>query len=274
MRGLPAQVGAPRRLIARLLPLALLLAALLPARAADRLYATEGLCGGLPRLPLQTPAGFCAALVADARNGLRFPRRLLEVAPNRFWLVDMGSWEPRQGRLLAFEHRPGDSGPLLLRTLASGLDRPHGIALGPDGKVYVAEAGRIWRSAVLEPLQRETVIDGLPADGAHPLKEIAFDPQGRLYLNIGSASDACRQADGSLPWPCPETQGERPRAAVYRALLGGPEHRLQSLQPYARGLRNSLALAWLPGPERLLQAENNIDDPDADQPPRGAEPAA
>ncbi len=242
---------------------ALLLTLALPLSvgAQPALYKTEGLCGGLPRLPIKTPPGHCAALVADARNGLRFPRRLLEVAPGRFWLVDMGGWEPRRGRLLAFERRPGETGPLLLRTLRAGLDRPHGLALGPDGKVYVGEAGRIWRSRTDGPLVPETVLDGLPDDGAHPLKEIAFAPDGRLFVNLGSASDACRDAQGRIPARCAESDGDRPRAAVYVLEPG------KALRPYALGLRNSLGLVWLPQAGRLLQAENNIDLPNPAQPP-------
>ena len=88
-------------------------------------------------------------LVANAAQGLRFPRRVLEVAPGHYWLVDMGGWEPRRGRLLAFEHRPGQTTPPVLRVLADKLDRPHGLALGPDGRVYVGEAGRVWRTPVV-----------------------------------------------------------------------------------------------------------------------------
>jgi len=67
--------------------------------------------------------------------------------------------------------------------------------------------------------------------------------------------------------PCPDLQGDRPRAAVWEAVLGGPQRTLQSLRAYATGLRNSVALAALPGTDTLLQGENSIDYPQADQPP-------
>lgn len=235
-------------------------------------YATRGTCAGYPRVDLQTPPGFCVALLADDSSGLRFPRRLLEVSPGRFWLVDMGSWEPGRGRLLEFKlSAPGQrADPPTFIVLAEKLDRPLGLALGPDGRVWLGEAGRISRVAIGpagSPARLQTVIDGLPASGAHPLKEITFGANGKLYLNIGSATDACRDDAGRQAAPCAETEGAQPRAAVYEATLGGSDFALQSLKPYARGLRNSVALAFVPGPNVLLQGENSIDYPDESAPP-------
>lgn len=233
-------------------------------------YLTQGTCAGYAKLPFQTPKGWCAGLVADARDGLRMPRRLLEVAPGQFWIVDMGSWEPHRGRLLRLNTagQPGDPGRI--QTLAEQLDRPHGMARGPDQQIYIGEATRIWRTPVNGALQRETVVDKLPGDGAHPLKEFVFGDQGKLWINVGSSSDACRNATTQPDLPCLETLGEQPRAAVYLATLGGENFGLQSLRPFARGLRNSLGLAVTRDEtsqaERLWQAENSVDYTDATGP--------
>jgi glucose/arabinose dehydrogenase len=227
-------------------------------------YLPKSQCAGYPRLAIDAPKGWCVGLVADARDGLKMPRRLLEVAPGRFWIVDMGNWEPRRGRLLELQlgQRPGDA--VQLRTLATGLDRPHGIARGPDGKIYIGEAGTVWRTPVEATVQREDVVTQLPDDGAHPLTEMVFGEAGQLFINVGSTSDACRNEQQQLPQPCPETAAPQPRAAVYLAQLGGPGFTLQSLRPYATGLRNSLGLAYVHGkPGRLWQAENSVDYTDA-----------
>ena len=237
-----------------------------PSYAAG--YATSGTCAGFPRVALQVPTGWCLALVADAATGLRFPRRVLEVAPGRFWLIDMGSWGPGRGRLLEFELPASHpAGPPTMKVIADKLDRPLGLALGPDGRVYVGEAGRIWRTPVALPVAAETVIDGLPSDGAHPLKEIAFGGRGQLFVNVGSVTDACRDSAGSQAMPCAERAGNRPRGAVYEAVLGGPSLTLQSFAPYAAGLRNSVALAWVAATSTLLQGENSIDYADETAPP-------
>ena len=243
-------------------------------------YATRGLCDGFPRAALTAPAGWCVGVVADASSGLRFPRRVLEVAPGRLWIVDMGSWEPRQGRLLELawpdptrSSAAGRGERPRATVLASGLDRPLALVRGPDDKVWIGEAGRVARTPVGPPgapVRLETVVDGLPADGAHPLKELAFGRDGTLYLNVGSASDACRDAASPQrppPLPCPEAGGERPRAAVWAATFERPAWTLRALRPFATGLRNSVALAVVPGTDRLLQGENSIDWPDAAEPP-------
>ena len=243
---------------------ALLSVAMSNALAAAAGYASHGRCGAFPRVSLQTPPGTCVALVAGAADGLRFPRRILEVAPDRYWLIDMGSWEPRQGRLIEMTIAAGRA---TLRVLASKLDRPLGIAKGPDGRIYIGEAGRIWRTPIDGSVTQETVIDDLPSDGAHPLKELVFGADGHLFINVGSSSDACRNDAGLQAVPCPDLTGDRPRAAVYEAVLGGPTNTLQSLRPYATGLRNSVALAFVPGANVLLQGENSIDYTEVDNPP-------
>jgi glucose/arabinose dehydrogenase len=252
----------------RLRHLLLVCVALCSWGGADaRGYTPQGECGGWPRVALTTPQGWCVGLVADERDGLRMPRRLLEVAPGRFWIIDMGSWEPRRGRLLEMTlGRPGERPQV--RTLAEKLDRPLALVRGPDGLIYLGEAGAVWRTPVPSPggmPVRENVITGLPSDGAHPLIELAFAPDGRLYLNVGAPSDACRNDAQQQPMPCPDREGDRPRAAVYEAQFGGPGHTLQRLRPFATGLRNSIALAFVPG-LGLLQGENSIDYAEAQAP--------
>jgi len=240
-----------------------------PARASDAKaspYAARGTCAGYPKVDLRTPAGWCVALLADASAGLRFPRRVLEVAPGRYWLIDMGGWDAGRGRLLEFAlpARPAAAAATIaFSVLADKLDRPLGLVRGPDGKIWIGEAGRISRvgiGAAGAPVKLEPVIDGLASSGAHPLKEIVFDSNGRLYFNLGSVTDACRDDAGKQPVPCPEVAGPAPRAAVWQATLGpAPAFALQAMRPFARGLRNSVALAFVAGAQVLLQGENSID---------------
>ena len=247
----------------------------LAATAQARGYVPQGFCGDYARVDVKSPPGTCVALVADEGQGLKMPRRILEVAPGRYWIVDMGSWEPHHGRLLEMTLPADGPAPRHARitVLAEKLDRPLGLAVGPDNKAYIGEAGTIWRTLVPDvggALLREEVVGNLPADGAHPLKELAFGPNGNLFVNVGSSSDACRDDQQEQALPCPDLTGTTPRAAVYEAVFGGPQHTLQSFKPFATGLRNSLALVVVHNgiaKGTVLQGENSIDYPDAEQPP-------
>ena len=272
-----AFIKAPARApLLALLP-ALLMALLVaqPLTASARGYTPQKNCGDYAGLNIKSPAGTCVALVADEAQGLRMPRRILEVAPGRYWIIDMGSWEPNHGRLLEMSLPADGPAPRRARitVLADKLDRPLGLAVGPQGDVYIGEAGKIWHTPVPAAggeLQRTVLIEQLPSDGAHPLKELAFGSGGRLYVNMGSATDACRDNAQNQAIPCPEQTGKLPRAAVYLAMLAGPQWALKSFEPFATGLRNSVALAVLPGgPAKgmLLQGENSIDYADAAEPP-------
>ncbi len=258
----------------------------LVARGAYTLSSTER-CGGLPKLEgLRTPAGVCVGLVA---KGLKFARGIVERANGDLIVVDMGGWARDSGSIRYFrrsaagtysEERPVHSGAAgaLLRL----IDRPSGIAIGPDGFVYVGTPADIFRfnpderpKPVLEPVVQ---LSPPPVGARHPLTHFVFTPdsfarpQGpwTIYANVGSASDVCESAQGSYPSPCVETEGAtHPRGVVRRITVAGP--RFPTMRPsggwpiratsevFARGLRNSMALAVHPASGLVFQGENARD---------------
>lgn len=102
--------------------------------------------------------------------------------------------------------------------VASGLDNPRGFTFGPDGDIYVTEAGRGGQSnrCVPSPSQigatlcygltgavtrihdgiSERVVTGLPSIGlsngnaSYGPHDIKFDSTGKAYVLVGFASDA------------------------------------------------------------------------------------
>jgi glucose/arabinose dehydrogenase len=105
------------------------------------------------------------------------------------------------------------------------------------------------------------IVDGLPTTGRHPVPSLAEGADGALFVNVGSFSDNCHAAGGRLPDPkaaCPETQENPPRGAVLRFPARATTWHANEQPPYARGLRNSMALAVLPN-GKLAVAVNSRD---------------
>lgn len=224
---------------------------------------TAGECDGFPRLPVVTHEGTCLGLVAqrNATTPFKMPRTLVQTAADQLLVVDMGGWAPRKGQLLLVDYRnPGVPTKILL----SQLNLPHKILMGPDGKIYLGEANRIQRFTWVDGAiaDVEVVVDNLPfsADYLHPLKNFTFDKQANLLVNIGSSSDRC---DKKVPLADCVNGTE---ASIRRYKLDKKTKQYSAeFELLARGLRNSMALV-VHSSGTILQAENSVDFPDADEP--------
>ncbi|TLM78443.1 PQQ-dependent sugar dehydrogenase [Microbulbifer harenosus] len=226
-------------------------------------------CDGPPKLPVGTMPGTCLGLVADASIGAAFvkPRKALEIPQHRQILVtDMGGWNPHRGILWLLEFADDRYSQLLTaRKLATGLNLPHDIKLGPDGLIYLGEAHRITRFRVRddEIADQETAVESLPysaGDHLHPLTSFVFLPNGDLLVNAGSKTDDCKlSADKQA---CEEATSVGLRH--YRYIPEG--NRWESaFSMYATGLRNSMALVVHPS-GTILQGENSADFHDPEEP--------
>jgi hypothetical protein len=101
-------------------------------------------------------------------------------------------------------------------TVASGLDNPRGLAFGPDGSLYVAEAGRGGAGPCFPGPEGEAcfgesgavtrighgkvrrVLTGLPSiaapDGTNAIGPSDVAGQGRLYFTVGLGADPALRA--------------------------------------------------------------------------------
>ncbi|WP_438744278.1 PQQ-dependent sugar dehydrogenase [Bradyrhizobium sp. U531] len=265
-----------------------------PLRRSGYAIDADG-CGSgdlsFPRLQIDMKAGFCAGLVASEEDHLKFPRSIVQLPGRELFVVaDMGGWGHADGRLLLLDPRAPQGGRL--KEVLTGVEYPFGLAIGPDRKLYASTAETVFRfdplatdpRATVEtiirhmPGRRITLPDGTRLDeSAHPFKPFVFDRNGRLLVNIGSHSDDCITPP-PITKPCAAAEGASAMAAiwlftppaggVFPALKPGdtdPPHTV-----YARGLRNSMALALHPKfPEAgyaFLQGENGRDLPDIFKP--------
>lgn len=146
----------------------------------------------------------------------------------------------------------GEDGARRVRTVASGLRSPNGVAVR-DGDLYVAEISRILRYPGIEgrlddPPEAEVVFDELPSDGHHGWKYLEVGPDGKLYFGIGAPCNVCDRGD--------------PYASIARL---DPESK--ALEIVARGVRNTVGFDWRPGTAELWFTDNGRDWLGDDRPP-------
>lgn len=244
-----------------------------------------------PKIRIGMRPGYCAGLVASKEDGLVFPRSIVQVPDSHLFVVsDMGGWSAGMGRLLLLD--PQAPAGKRVTVLIGKLDFPHGLAVGIDRRIYASTDTRIFR---FDPLAKrpettmEVIVQGLPgrrvtlSDGtrieesAHPLKQFVFDKTGRIYVNVGGPTDRC--ATGSSETKrCAAGEGANPLASIW-AFTPPASGIFPALKPgdanpprevYARGLRNSMALALSPDfpgeGSAFLQGENARDLPDLFEP--------
>jgi glucose/arabinose dehydrogenase len=117
----------------------------------------------------------------------------------------------------------------------------------------VAETGRVLRfrydPAALRATEPAVVVPDLPPGGGHWTRTIAFGPDGRLYVSVGSSCNVCREQDPR-------------RAAILRYEADGSGERL-----FASGLRNAVGIAFQPGTGALWATVNERDWRGDDLPP-------
>ena len=202
--------------------------------------------------------GFCATLVASQLG----PVRQLAVRPNGdLYAALSGKPGDNTGGVLAFRDRYGDGKPDERASFgpAGGND----VKLH-NGYLYFALNDRVVRYRLEDGLQpvgkEEIVVTGLPNDGGHQAKSLAFGSQEALYVNIGSKTNSCQKTDRlpSSPGHDPCTEVQR-RGGIWRFSADRLNQRFTVGDRFATGLRNAMALATQPGTGALFAAVNGRD---------------
>jgi glucose/arabinose dehydrogenase len=152
--------------------------------------------------------------------------------------------------------RPGSGDAVVLRDgqpphpIITGLSRAHGVVIH-GGKIYLAGVRKVVVADLgprgdLGPWR--TLVDDLPG-GGHDRRTLGVGPDGMLYISVGSTCNVCRE-------------GNPEHATILRAGLDG-----RGRHVFARGLRNTMALAWHPDTRELWGMDNGSDHRGDDQPP-------
>ena len=195
----------------------------------------------------EVPRGFAVNIFADHLTNARW----MAVAGNG----DVFLAEPSKdgGRISLLRDTNGD-GKADKRFVFSeaGWVYPHGLALH-DGYLYVGDLRGIWRIAYKDgqtvggaPEKVTTRVEDLRPRGGHVTRDIAFAPDGSLYLAMGSRDNI---------------SDFKPGAQVFKVNADG------SMSEFASGLRNPVGIAFAPGTSTLYVCTNERDGLGDDLPP-------
>ncbi|MEA2885874.1 MAG: hypothetical protein QOD11_234 [Bradyrhizobium sp.] len=187
----------------------------------------------LPVAKLKVPPGFnievYAAGLANARSMAEGDKGTVFVGTR---LV---------GNVYAIANKDGQRS---VKTLASGLYRPNGVAF-KNGTLYIAELSKVSKidkvEDNLESSPKPTMIyDNLPKDEAHGWKFIAIGPDNKLYVPVGQPGNNVLHSDA--------------HGQIRRLNLDG-----SGAEVIARGVRNTVGFDWHPETKHLYFTDNGRD---------------
>jgi glucose/arabinose dehydrogenase len=149
----------------------------------------------------------------------------------------------RAGKLWAITDADGDQRAEHVRLIDKDLKMPSGVEF-LDGRLYVGAVERILRyddieSRLNQPPEPVVVTDVLPGKEHHGWKYLRFGPDGKLYIPVGVPCNICDE----------EGFGEIRRM--------GPDG--SGMETFAKGVRNTVGLAFHPQNDQLWFTENGKD---------------
>jgi glucose/arabinose dehydrogenase len=212
--------------------------------------------------------GFRATIFADSLGLARH----IAVRPNGDVYVnshrspyDSARKVPAGGFVVALRDTNGDgTADRIQRFGGEGGTGGTGIAVFKE-QLFV-EAGptilryRLREGELVPASAPDTVVSGLPKEGNHGEHPFAIDPQGNLFVNSGSATNACQEKDreaGSVGRkPCTELET---RGGIWRFSATGRKQRFAPEARHATGIRNAMGLAINPADGALWATQHGRD---------------
>ena len=184
---------------------------------------------------IKLPQGFSIEVYAE---GVENARQMVRGTQGT---VFVGS--RRAGKLWAVTDSDGDQRAESVRLIDEGLDLPSGLEF-LDGSLYVGALDKVLRYDNIEmlldsPPEPVVVTDELPDKTHHGWKYLRFGPDGKLYIPVGAPCNICDdQGFGEIRRMNPDGSG---------------------METYARGVRNSVGLAFHPENGQLWFTDNGRD---------------
>ena len=200
--------------------------------------------------------GFCATIFADNIGHARH----LVVAPNG--VVYVNTWSgryykddtpPAGGFLVALRDTKGAGKADVIErfgdSAAQGSAGGTGIQLY-NGSIYAEVNDKIVKfpavasGSIVPKGKPEVVVSDMPLTGDHPMHPFIIDSKGNLFVDLGSATNACevenRQPKSPGNKPCTEKET---RAGTWKYDANKTNQKFSPKDRYATGIRNGEGFA-------------------------------
>jgi glucose/arabinose dehydrogenase/mono/diheme cytochrome c family protein len=211
-------------------------------------------CPG-PYTGISLSPGFCASIFADNVGHARH----LVVSPSG--VVYVNTWSgvyynsdpiPPGGFLVALKDTLNTGNADLVKRFgeskADGAAGGTGIALF-GGAIYAEVNDRIMRYAlagneIVPSGKGQVIVSGLPITGDHPMHPFIIDAIGNLFVDVGTATNACEEKNR-----VPNSPGRQPcmeketRGGTWRYDANKTSQRFSAADRYASGIRNGEGFA-------------------------------
>ena len=206
----------------------------------------EGMVSAADQLSkIKLPSGFKISIYAENVTNAR------SMVLGAIGTVFVGTRNAK--KVYALVDADGDNKAEEVLTLVSDMKTPNGVAFR-NGSLYVAEIDKLWRYDNIESNLKNVpkpklIYDDYPSDNHHGWKYIAFGPDGKLYIPVGAPCNICESKNEIY-------------ATITRMNPDGTGREI-----YARGVRNSVGLAWHPTTKQLWFTDNGRDQLGDNMPP-------
>jgi len=183
---------------------------------------------------LKVPAGFT---VSKFSKGLGKPRILVVSPAGHVYVSD------REAGIVIKLYDANADGIAEDKKTVANIKQVHGLTIH-DNKMYMVAVNEVYQADINADGtlgQPKMLIDDLPDGGQHPNRTIAFGPDQKMYLTVGSTCNSC-----------PEPNQEN--ATVLQANADGTGRKI-----YAKGLRNTIGFGWHPTTGEMWSMDHGID---------------
>lgn len=183
---------------------------------------------------LKVPTGFTVAKFAEE---LGKPRILVVSPAGHVYYSD------REAGTVTMLHDSNNDGVSDAKIVVATIRQAHGLAIH-DGDMYIVAVKELYKAPINPDGtlgQPVMLLNNLPDGGQHPNRTLAFGPDGKMYLSIGSTCNSCDEPNEL-------------NATLVQANADG-----SGMQVFAKGLRNTIGFAWHPQTGELWGMDHGID---------------